>query len=67
MINFNYKIYKGLLISIEYKNSKDYILKAYLGFELIEKQRYINSLPSDSIKDFQNYLDTNFFQFNTIL
>ena len=66
-MKYNFKIYKGLLISLEYTRAKDYTLKAYNGHNLIEKKRYINCLPSDSIKDFYNTLDTNYFQFNTII
>ena len=67
MINYNFKIYKGLLISLEYNRAKDYTLKAYNYDNLVEKKRYLNYLPSQAIKDFKNTLDTNYFQFNTII
>ena len=67
MIKYNFKIYKGLLISLEYTRAKDFTLKAYNGYNLVEKKRYLDYLPSQAIKDFYNYLENNYFQFNTII
>lgn len=60
------QIYKGAFVVAEY-NKGQIILRAYCGEELIDKQRYIGYLPSQALKDFKHNLDTNYFQFNTII
>jgi hypothetical protein len=59
------QIYRGAFIVSEY-NKGQITIKAYCGTELIDKQVYIGYLPSTALKLFKSYLDTTFFQFNTI-